>query len=254
VAKQILYVEPVGSDRLTSEIARYIEHERAGSADTHIDVVCLGRGPRNLEYRYYQAAAQVDALHRLKRAEREGYDAAVIGCYYDPWLEDARELVRSMVVVAPAEASMHVAATLGRSFSVLVGREKWVPQMYDHAVHCGFGAQIASFETIGARPADLQGNRQATEKGLMAAAKRAVKEKGAEVLILGGTLKFGFYRQLQDALGVPVIDSVLASIRHAEFLVDLQRSHGWAVSRICGLESPPSDEISRWGLEEQYAT
>ena len=62
-----------------------------------------------------------DILAAILQAERDGYDAAVIGCFYDTGLRPARELVRRLAVAAPCESACHIASTLGSSFSVIVG-------------------------------------------------------------------------------------------------------------------------------------
>lgn len=85
----------------------------------------------------------------MKSAEKEGYDAAVIGCFYDPGLMEAREILDKMVVTAPAEASMHIAATMGHKFSIIVGRNKWIPQMMENVVNCGLKDKFASFKSVG---------------------------------------------------------------------------------------------------------
>jgi allantoin racemase len=39
-----------------------------------------------------------------------------------------------LVVTAPAEASMHIAVTLGQRFSIIVGRTKWIPLMRENVI------------------------------------------------------------------------------------------------------------------------
>ena len=40
---------------------------------------------------------------KIMYANPVGFDAMVTGCFYDPYLLDAREISREMVVVAPLE-------------------------------------------------------------------------------------------------------------------------------------------------------
>jgi len=62
-------------------------------------------------------------------------------------LIEARELVR-IPVTAPAEGSMHVAATLGHKFSIIVGKRKWVPKMEDNINMYGLEKKPASFRIL----------------------------------------------------------------------------------------------------------
>ena len=59
--------------------------------------------------------------------------------------------------------------------------------------------------------------------------------------MLGCTAEFGFYEQLQDELGVPVIDATVAPFKYAELLGELTRL-GWTTSEAGGYAPPPKDE------------
>jgi len=69
---------------------------------------------------------------------------------------------------------------------------------------------------------------------------------------LGCTIQFGFYKELQDYVGVPVLDAILATLKYAELLIELKRRFNWSQSKAYGYESPPEEEIINWKLEEHY--
>lgn len=73
-------------------------------------------------------------MHLVQEAEREGFGAVIVGCFYDVGPQAPRELSESMLVVAACEASVHLAARLGDRFSIIVGRAKWVPEMRKNVV------------------------------------------------------------------------------------------------------------------------
>jgi allantoin racemase len=73
---KVLWINPVGSDPFDQPIKEFLETVKA--PNTEIDVVSLKRGPMHLEYHYYEALILADTLHMVKRAELDGYDAAVI--------------------------------------------------------------------------------------------------------------------------------------------------------------------------------
>jgi len=250
MANRILFINPFKGEIFDQPIKAFIEKEKR--SETEVEVVSLERGPEHLEYHYYEALTLVDTLRTIKYAEKEGYDAAVIGCFYDPGLREAREITTSMVVTAPAEASMHIATTLGHQFSIIVGREKWIPKMHENVVNYGFQEKLASFQSVGLGVHDFHKDEAETVKRLKAAAKEAVEQDRAEVVILGCTIQFGFYKELQEYLGVPVIDAILAAFKYAEFLIELRKRFGWSHSKAYGYESPPEAEIQAWGLETQY--
>ncbi len=247
---RLLWINPVGTDLFDGPIKEFLETAKAPG--TEIEVVSLPRGPMHLEYHYYEALILTDTLHQVRRAELEGFDAAVIGCFYDPGLREAREIAERLVVTAPAESAMHIAATLGHAFSIIVGRKKWIPKMHENVVKYGFKDNLASFKSVDLGVYDFQKDRAETARRLKAAAKEAVEMDRAEVIILGCTIEFGFYRELQEELGVPVIDAVIAPLKYAEFLVELRDRFGWAASKVYGYQSPPVEEIRDWKLADQY--
>jgi len=247
---KILFIDPVGTDLFDQPIKEYLE--TAKRSETQVDVVSLKRGPMHLEYHYYEALILADTLHTVRKAELDGYDAAVIGCFYDPGLLEAREIAERMVVTAPAEAAMHIATTLGHTFSILVGRRKWIPKMHENVVKYGFSDQLASFKSLGMGVYDFQKDPAVTAQRMRDAAREAVEVDGAEVIILGCTIEFGFYKELQEELGVPVIDAILAPFKYAEFLSELKERFEWTHSKVYGYESPPRSEIAEWKIGEQY--
>ena len=125
--KRILFINPIASSDYDDQIQESLE---AGKCqDTRIKVVSLERGPLHLDYHYYETLVLARILHLVKQAEREGYDAAIIGCFFDPGLGAAREITDKLVVAAPAESCMHIAASLGHSFSIIVTRDRAIPKM-----------------------------------------------------------------------------------------------------------------------------
>jgi len=247
---RILWINPIGSSDFDQPIQDFLEKEKDPS--TEITVVSLSRGPRHLEYHYYEALILTETLHRIKGAEKEGYQGAVIGCFYDPGLREAREITHKLVVTAPAEASLHIAATLGHKFSIIVGRNKWIPKMQENVVNYGFKEKLASFKSLNLGVYDFQKDPAETTRRLKAAAREAVEKDLAEVVILGCTAQFRFYQELQEDIGVPVIDPILAALKYAEFLIELRMRLNWGHSKTGGFESPPQEEIANWKLEEQY--
>lgn len=247
---RILWINPVGTNLFDDAIQETLEEVKR--PDTEVKVVSLKRGPHHLEYHYYDALILPDMLHLIRKAEQEGYDAAVIGCFYDPGLREAREVVKDLIVAAPAESCLQIAASLGHTFSIIVGRTKWIPEMYENVVKYGFKDRLASFKSVDLGVHDFQKDKAETARRLKAAAREAIEQDLAEVIVLGCTIEFGFYQEIQAELGVPVVDAVLAPFKYAEFLVELRKRFGWGHSKRGGYESPPIEEIRSWKLADQY--
>ncbi|MDE0669857.1 MAG: aspartate/glutamate racemase family protein [bacterium] len=241
---RILWINPVGTDDFDAPIGAELRAEAAPGS--RVDVCSLpGPGPEHLEWNALEAVVAGPTMGVIRwAAERGGYDAAVIGCFYDPFLRGARELSGSMAVTAPAEACLHVASTVGERVSILVGRKKWIPEMHENVVKYGFDERLASFRVLEMSVDDFQTDTEFTQQRIIAEAEAAVEADRADAVILGCTAEFGFYREVQRKIGVPVIDAVTAPLRYAEFLATLGADHGWRTSRTGGYESVPRRELA----------
>lgn len=222
--------------------------------DTEVEVVSLNgrKGPQHLEYHFYEDLVLVPLLKKIKQSEEEGIDAAIIGCFYDPGLQTAREICDNMIIAGPAESSMNIASTCGHKFSIIVGRKKWIPQMESNVIKYGYKDRLASFRSLGLGVLDFHKDAENTADIIRKEAKKAVEEDNAEVIILGCTRQFGFYKELQDEIGVPVIDTILAPFKYAELLAELKNRFGWKQSKVGGYESPPKEEMESWNLLDEY--
>jgi allantoin racemase len=249
MAQKVLYIDPVGVEVVQEGFQSLVSLKRA---ETELAMVTLPQGPAHLEYRYYEALVLVDILHLVMEAEQQGFDAAVIGCFYDVGLQAAREVAERMVIVAPCEASVHIASTLGDRFSIIVGRRKWIPEMRENVIRYGMGERLASFKSVDLGVLEFHQDEEETARRFIRVGREAIERDGAEVLVLGCTATYGFYRELQEELEVPVIDSMIAAFKTAEFAAELKNRLGWSHSKIGGYESPPPSEFTPWRLGEQY--
>ena len=243
---KILWVNPIGSDAFDMTIGKILKE--ACRSDTSLDVVSLpGDRPKHLEYHAYEGLVVGDIVN-IVYSMSEKYDGIVIGCFYDVGLREAREVSRHAVVAAPCQASLVFASHLGNSFSVLVGRRKWIPKMRENVHMYGYGSRLASMRTLEMGVYDFQADMKKTEDTMMEEGKKAIQEDGAEVLILGCTIEFGFHEHMQRTLGVPVIDAVLAPFKLVELLVETASKFHWYPSRVLGSEAPPPREVDKMGL------
>lgn len=244
--KRILWLNPVGDDTFDAPMQALLSAEL--NPGSEVVVRSLPGGPRHLEYHAYGALVLPEVIRQLRQAEKEGFDAAVMGCFYDPGVTEIREALTRMPVIFPAETCVSLAATMGEQFSILVGRRKWIPVMLGNVDRYGQRPRLASFVPLELGVLDFQANHALTAQRMEAAARRAVDQDGAEVLILGCTMEFGFAAHLQRLLGVPVLDATVTPLKYAEFRADLQQRYGWSHSKRCAYESPPAGEIAAWGL------
>ena len=246
---RILWINPIGSEAFNMDTFKVLNE--AKSAGTQVDLVSLPADrPRHLQYHAYEGLVVADIV-RLTYQAADKYEAIVIGCFYDVGLREAREVSGRAIVTAPCESATAITSNLGNTFSVLVSSRKCIPKMTENVRLYGHGHRLASMRSLDVDVHDFQVDRDRTCNRLLAEGRKAIEEDGAEVLILGCAAVYGFYQEMQDALGVPVIDAVLAPFKYAEFLADLAQRFGWYPSRMWGSEAPPRSELADWGIFDQ---
>lgn len=253
---RVMYLNPVGMptyDRVFADMARDFKYPGTEVHIASLNPDSVAPEMNNLEYRAYESLIVADTVRAARQADRSGFDAMAIGCFYDPALLDAREISGDTVIVGPCQASAAAALNVANNFSVIIGRSKWEDQMKQTVHEYGYGAKLASFESAELRVEEFHRNPAETRKQLQLAAERAVEGSKAESIILGCTLEVGFYAELQEFLrrrfsaNVPVIDCSIAALKAAENAA-LQKRIGWTNSRVWSMEPPPETELERFGI------
>ncbi|MFX0124092.1 MAG: aspartate/glutamate racemase family protein [Candidatus Hodarchaeota archaeon] len=192
-------------------------------SDTKISVTSLEKGPASIESMYDEQIASPWILKKVRKAEKDKFDAVVIDCMGDPALHAAREITE-IPVVGPGEASFVLASIIGYKFSVLVVLKGVIPRFENKIRMYGFIDRLASVRSIEIPVLRLEKDEK-TQNTLLVEARKAIKEDGADTIILGCTGMLGMAKELQEALGIPVIDPTVASLKMAETLVDMEISH-----------------------------
>lgn len=246
---KIMYFSPIAGndahDQIFADMAR--AHKLPGT-EVHIASLPATEGRfAHIEFRAYEGMVTRGIIRAARAAAREGFDAFAIGCFYDTALHDAREVSGDMIVTAPAVASCEIAASLANRFGIIVGRRKWVNQMDATLREHGYGDRLSGFYSVDLGVNDFQKDHAETGRRLIEAGRKAVQDDYAEALILGCTMEVGFYREVEARLGVPVIDPSIAVLKRAEYAAILRRQCGWVPSRKWSCESPPEDEMARFG-------
>jgi allantoin racemase len=236
VERRILWVNPVGTPAFDADTLDLIDEVRRPGFVP--DVRSLEQGPPHLEYHTYEHEAAGPMLALMREADEAGYDAAIIGCFYDGGLREARELCR-MPIVGMEEASLAYAATMGHRFSIIVGRRKWIPKMTDNAVLYGHERRLASLRSVEMGIPEVSADPEAFFDACIREARLAVSEDGAEVVILSEMATPAFWRRVRDEVPFPIVDPAVACWKFAEMAADLYRTVGYSHSKVGGHEAPP---------------
>ena len=195
--------------------------------DIQIDFFGTRHGASLLDSPYEATLADMWVLEAGARAEEEGYAAVCINSMSDSGLAALRSRL-TIPVVGPGRASFHLAADLGKRFSVLTMWPRWHWIYEKLALETGLGNRLASIRDIDTRPDTaelLAGKEDIVFAKLEVAARKAIEEDGADVLILGSTTMHQSHSWLAPRLEVPLLNPGLVAFKQCEMLLDLGLSH-----------------------------
>ncbi len=232
----------------TARFAHVSQFAPVARPDTEVSHVGIARGPASIESAFDEALAVPDTLAQIIEAERDGADAVVVNCMGDPGVKAGREAV-DIPVIGPCEASMHLAAMLGHTFSVLTVLARLRTQFENQAKVYGLREKLSSVRSVEIPVLDLDADRPWMEDALVDEAQHAVECDGAHVLIFGCTGMIGSAERVQRGLAargygdVPVIDPMVAAIGLAESLVGMRLSHSKRTYPL-----PPAKPIAGYDL------
>jgi allantoin racemase len=229
--------------------------------DTEIVIrdVATGYGKQDqmefLNYGGTRLFNDVEILRSVLAAEKEGFDAISISCYFDPALYEARQLLK-IPVTGLAETSMHLASLMGAKFAIITLIPLFIPPIEANIVKYGMEAKIIRYNPVRCltlAPEKMQKIDEAAFQGgevdyaplrenFTEIARGCIKD-GAEVLIVGcgGLSPVVKKAGINEVEGVPVIEPMIASLKFAEMLVDFQRAGMPFVSRGLSLAAVPEN-------------
>ncbi|MGD1854971.1 MAG: aspartate/glutamate racemase family protein [Leptolyngbyaceae cyanobacterium] len=203
---------------------------------TEIVTVQPQSGPESIESFYDEYLAIPGILEQII-LDRDS-DAFILACWGDPGIEAAREIT-TKPVIGIAEASLYIANMVAAKWSVVTTLHRVRDMVEKTIVKTGLTERCASVRTTKLSVLETEKDRAATLEVLTVASQLAIQTDGAEAICLGCAGMSGLEQQLEDRLGVPVIDAVAAAVKMAESLVSL----GKTTSKQLTYQSPERKEI-----------
>ncbi len=120
---------------------------------------------------------------------------------------------------------MCIAANLNHRFSIITVLENIIRPLANLARLTGVGSKLASVGQIGIPALKLSQDPDGTLTQLLSASRRVIEDDRADALVLGcGTLSFRA-GELQERVGVPVLNPLQVTLRTAELLPLCGLSH-----------------------------
>lgn len=204
--------------------AEVVELTRKNYEDTEADVVGIAEGKHPL-ITYADIELNVPGmLKRIVDGERQGYRAAIVGCFGDPGLIGARELT-SIPVIGTGETALAVASTLGdRIFLAEPDR--------DSAYATAKMVQAYGYKdkVVGVRSLDIVGGDDYVDhsdeaaKNVSRICLDAVRSLDVHVMVMGCIgfgLMIGEIRSYfeKNGVSIPIIEPGITAIEYAKMLL-----------------------------------
>lgn len=235
---KLLAINPNTSEDFTQRVYETIKTYAAPT--TQFKAVNSKSGPRSIES-IYDAILSSPGTLEIVIEEGKDYDAFLMACYADhPVIAAVREITNKPVL-GIAEASMHMACMLGHRFSIVTSTDSWVPILSDHVKNFGLSDRCASIRAVGLPilSAEAAGRANAFAS-ISQTCKDVLEQDGAEVICLGSAGMTGMDREIQQELGIPVLDGVACALKFLEGMVD----YGVTISKRVTYATPYDKEQS----------
>ena len=209
------------------ERRKYLQEAAAPgtTVENMADYVPKHAKPISIESLYEEYLSTPRLFEMVVEAEKRGYDAVLTGCFGDPGVDAARELV-SIPVIGPGEASLHTACMLGYRFSVICPVESTIRSTRMQSVKAGLESRLASLRSLDEAIVNIRKGEESTYRKLLELAVACVEVDGADVVLLGcASVAFAFGDRLAKEVDFPVINGLKLSLKMAEMLVGAGLSH-----------------------------
>jgi Asp/Glu/hydantoin racemase len=220
--------------------------------DTEIHINGVDDGSMDLHYNAIVAMnsfAPGGVLNKMIQAGAKGYDAIAIGCFLDPAMQEAREVV-PIPVFGLGETSMLVACMYGHKFSGVAFHAKQA-QYYDRkAFEYGLSSRHIPFGDLGIDFNEVQNAFKSPEQmreRFINEARRLANE-GAEVILAACATVNAIIRRenLKEVDGALVLDCNAVLLKTTEAMAELSHSIGLGASQRLLYQRPQRAAVADW--------
>ena len=171
------------------------------------------------------------------QAEKDGYDAFIVGHFQDSGLYEVRSMV-DIPVIALGEASMLYACQLGQNIGIITINPRFVPGHKHQIKKYGLEHRVTGVHGMTFEPGQIlaaigDDEKLFEVKTLFETQGRPLVEEGCDILIPAGGIPMLLFSAIHDhRVGdAPVINGIPIAVKMAEMAVKLRALTGLGVSR-----------------------
>jgi allantoin racemase len=204
-----------------------------------------------VHYRFPEYHDTREVIYNAMRAEREGFDAFLIGNASDSGILAAREVV-NIPVLALTETSLLVSCMMGATVGLITVSDKWTPRIMENVRRLGMESRVVGAEGLNTSPLELKkamvdaGLRRKVIDDFMASARRLLA-KGAEVIIPAGgdVIVFLAEDRTFELERAPIVNGIVELVKMGEAAVRLHKHTGRFTSKRFGYSAPSGEYLQR---------
>lgn len=204
----------------TVSMTRKIEAAARDAASPGVEILATNpaNGPPSIEGYFDEAFSVPGLLEEIRKGG--GADAFIVACFDDTGLEAAR-CVAEVPVIGIGEAAFHVASLIAYKFSVVTTLARSLAPIEHNLVKYGLAARCARVRASNVPVLSLEEPGSQARRAIQDEIERALVEDGAEAIVLGCAGMTDLASDLEQTVGVPVLDGVACAVALAEGVVRL---------------------------------
>lgn len=231
-------------------LKRVIERCADPGTEVHLQGIHESAGI-GVHYRYLEYHDTREVIYNAMRAEREGFDAFLIGNASDSGILAARE-VANIPVLALTETSLLVSCMMGASVGLITVSDKWTPRIMENVHRLGMAARVVG--AIGLNTSPLELKKAMVDDRLrgrviddFVTASRRLLAQGAEVIIPAGGDVIVFLAEAgtYEIDRAPIVNGIVELVKMGELAVRLHKYTGRFTSKRFGFAPPQGEYLER---------
>ena len=221
-------------------------------SDTEIHVNGVDEGSMDLHYNAVDAMnsyAPGGVLNKIMQAAERDYDAVAIGCFLDPAMQEAREVV-PIPVFGLGETCMLIACMYGYKFSGVAFHAKQ-SQYYDRKAHeYGLASRHIPFGSLGIDFNEVQTafTNPARMRDTFVDEARRLAREGAEVILAACATVNAIIRkeEIREVDGALIMDCNAVLLKTTEAMTELAKTTGLRASQRLLYQRPTRNALTDW--------
>jgi allantoin racemase len=185
-------------------------------------------------------------------AERQGYDAFIVGHFQDAGLYEARSVV-DIPVIALGEATMLYCCQLGQRLGIVTINPRFIPWFHHQIGKYGLKDRVSEIHAMTFEPDQIleayASEAKAEEVRLLFEQQgKPLVANGIDVLIPGGGIPMILFSKFHNHSidTAPVVNGIPIVVKMAEMAVNLKQLTGQGVSRTSDYAKAPPEVIEEF--------